>query len=190
MGCTGSVWISSLLDLLSTMNTSPNKRPAMDTWISRPTKKMDGMDLARVADMMDVWTRNENTAYDVKMQTQRALIEKLVDENIRMANQLGNRNRFIAELTADNEAVGRVLEMTNVASEGMQNIIALQNQQLNSLVPDRMYQHVMASDQMGVVHAVMIQRQGFEVVDLTGDLSGDTTEFESDEDMESLLIDM
>jgi hypothetical protein len=189
---TGSVPISSLLNLPATMNTSPNKRPAMDTWIERPAwKKMCYGDLGRVADMMDVWTRDENTAYAKENEEKGVLLLKMTDEIIRLTDQLGARNRFIAEISEDNARLVEIVEMERVASVGMQNIILADQRQLNGLMPERRFTHVMATDMLGVVHACMVQRQDFEMVDLTGDVTeGDTTELESDEDLELLFSDM
>lgn len=141
--------------------------------------------------MMDVWTRDENVAYAKENDEKGVLLLKMADEIIRLTDQLGARNRFIAEVTEDNARLIEIVEMERVASMGMQNIILADQQQLDMVMPGRRFTHVMATDILGVVHACMVQRQDMGIVDLTGDITeGETTDLESDEDIELLFSDM
>lgn len=117
-------------------------------------------DLARVAELMDYWTRSENTS--------------LQREANFLADAVSHRNRYIAELQED---FNRVIRMADIQRQSLANMAAaieILQDRLRHYEPDASHQYLVATDEHQIFHAIRVDRehllsQETEVIDLTTD---------------------
>lgn len=164
-----------------------------------PTTTKPMPDLHLVASLMDEWTREDNEAMAVEIRDQEHRIEHLQQREFDMAGEITRLNRLIAQMEDDNRHLIHIVDDHRIASETMQRVIVMSNEQFNVTIPDRLYEHVIATDHLGVAHVVIRERYQAaadagvrEVIDLTTEeeMETDGEETEDEEyaqDMDRLL---
>lgn len=157
-------------------------RPLLSSLFNLPatTTTMNDCNLARVAELMDYQTREDNTAMALEMAAQERRIEHLEQREMDMASAIADLNRIIAQMEDDNRHLVYVVESHQIASTTMQRVIVAANTHLNMTIPDRRYEHRIATDEAGVAHVVIAERlfeeAEPEVIDLTADEDYDSDE--------------
>lgn len=153
---------------------------------------MNDCNLARVAQLMDYQTREDNTAMMLEMAAQERRIEHLEQRENDMMAAIADLNRIIAQMEDDNRHLAYTVDSQRIASETMQRVIILANEHLNVTIPDRRYEHRIATDAHGVAHVVIAERvfeePEPEVIDLTTDEDYDSDETVLDEDMMQYMV--
>lgn len=153
------------------MNT-PSKQPIKTTpWISKKMPKLREEDkLAMVAEMMDNFTREENTKYDSVCRMMSDMLDTdkiLMDEQERMIRQHREAIHIMAS-----------------SMRQMEEVINRQERELRERDPNRTFGYAVGRDTRNVPHVMMIQypmeMDEIEIDQAIIDLVAEDTEYESD----------
>jgi hypothetical protein len=131
---------------------------------------MNDNQLATIAELMDYWTRSENTS--------------LQREANFLSDAISARNRYIAELQEDFNQVIRMADIQRQSLANMAAAIEILQDKLNHYEPDAAHQYLVATDENRIFHAIRVDRehlaatQETEVIDLTTDTELTDTDVE------------
>lgn len=119
---------------------------------------LDAIKLAKVADMMDVWTRTENKAMNDDLNRQEQAMLKMAGEIVRLTQQVENQADRIHDLVERGNEMEDVIQRREAAEEEWRTVMALYNDEVNQLIPTRRFEHRMARCDLGVLHPIMVAR--------------------------------
>lgn len=126
------------------MNTSKNQPIKTTPWVSRKMPKLGAGDkLAIVAEMMDNFTREENSKYDATCRMMSDMLDTdkiLMDEQERMIRQ-------------HREAI----QIMATSMRRMEEVINRQERELRERDPSRAFGYAVGRDTRNVAHVMMIE---------------------------------
>jgi hypothetical protein len=131
--------------------------PDTSSLLNLPSKMNDNK-LHIVAEMMNHWTRTENNQY-----------AQLVDLQ---AQQVSERNRYIAELQDDFHRVAQIANIQRRALRDFALAIEIMQDRINELDPNHTEAFFTAHDANRIPHVIRVDRTQWnhgEVIDLTTD---------------------
>lgn len=134
--------------------------------------KMNDSKLHIVAEMMNHWTRAENDQYAALVDVQ--------------AQQVTERNRYIAELQDDFHRVAQIANIQRRALRDFALAVEIMQQRINELDPEHHEAFFTATDANRIPHVIRVDRTQWnhgEVIDLTTDDELDATQPADQEQM-------